>query len=241
MNEYSRYQQWKSWDKAKFGLYSKDHSRYYFKELTQTGANLCSGLRVLEIGFGNGSFSGWAKDQNFAYLGLETIEELVSDAQSSGFSAALSSDDLQAFLSAESQDLIVAFDVFEHFTLRELEVFLEKAHGWLRPQGLLVFRVPSGDSPFARAIQHGDLTHQITLGSSSIKQLALRANYQVEQVRAPVIPLRGLTACHTIRRLFVICGQAIISRLIRVLFHHNAQTVIAANMLVVFRKPSDDH
>jgi 2-polyprenyl-3-methyl-5-hydroxy-6-metoxy-1,4-benzoquinol methylase len=241
MNEYRGYQEWKSWEKSKFGLYSKDQGLYYRKELTLCGVNVAAELRVLEIGFGNGSFSGWAKDQGFAYLGLETIEALVTDAQSRGFSAALSSNNLDSFVPAESQDLIVAFDVFEHLSLRELDVYLKKARGWLRPQGLLVFRVPSGDSPFSRALQYGDLTHQITLGSSSIQQLALSAHYQVDQVRAPVMPLRGLSVYRATRRLFVLFGQAIISKFVRVLFHHNARTVITANMLVALRKPPVGH
>lgn len=115
-----------------------------------------------------------------------------------------SSNDLKEFVAGESQNIIVAFDVFEHIDICELELLLKKARGWLRPNGLLIFRMPSGDSPFARALQYGDLTHKTVLGSSSVQQLALSCGYRLEQVRAPSIPLRGLNGYRFIRRVFVL-------------------------------------
>ena len=236
MSEYERYQEWKSWEKSKFGRFTKDQSLYFQRELRACGVVLRSGLQVLEIGFGNGVFAGWAKDQGFDYLGLEGIEELVQIASSSGFSVNHSSNDLKEFVAGESQNVIVAFDVFEHIDISELELLLKKVRGWLRPNGLLIFRMPSGDSPFARALQYGDLTHKTVLGSSSVQQLALSCGYRLEQVRAPSIPLRGLNVYRFIRRAFVLLGQTVTTKLIRIFFHDNRRTVISANMLVTMRK-----
>ena len=42
-----------------------------------------------------------------------------------------------------------------------------------------MFRVPNGESPFGRQNQHGDLTHQTTLGLSKFRQIASRCGLQV--------------------------------------------------------------
>jgi cyclopropane fatty-acyl-phospholipid synthase-like methyltransferase len=137
-------------------------------------------LNCVEIGFGNGHFAAWCNNQNITYSGLEIIEQLVTEGKSLGFNVDMSAGNLQ--LNANSIDLVVAFDVFEHFTWSELKEQLDMIHRWLKPGGLLVFRVPSGDSPFSRALQHGDITHKITIGSSLTKQLAVEHDYKIQTI-----------------------------------------------------------
>ena len=107
--------------------------------------------------------------------------------------------------------------------------------GWLRPNGLLIFRMPSGDSLFARALQYG-VTHKTVLGSSSVQQIALSWGCRLEQVRAPSILLRGLNGYRFIRRAFVLLGQIVTTQLIKICFHDNRRMVISANMLVTIWK-----
>ncbi|MGY6214045.1 class I SAM-dependent methyltransferase [Methylolobus aquaticus] len=240
MMEYDYYVEWKGWDGSIFGKYDSTQALYFRKELKCCEIDNLSGLRVLEIGFGTGSFAGWAKDEGAIYRGLEAIEGLVHAAKQRGFSVALISANLDGFIPQESQDLVIAFDVFEHMPLPELEAALKRIHDWLRPGGRLIFRVPSGDSPFARAIQYGDLTHRVVLGSSAIRQLALRVNLSIVQVRAPTLPVFGLGAFRLARRLFIVSGQWLVSRLIQILFHENIRTIISPNMLVVMCKGEKD-
>ena len=58
---------------------------------------------------------------------MEGIAELVQIDSSSGFSVNRSADDLKEFVVGDSQNIIVAFDVFERVDICELELLLKKA------------------------------------------------------------------------------------------------------------------
>ena len=53
-------------------------------------------------------------------------------------------------------DTVVAFDVFEHFALEEIEARLAALETMIRPGGHLLMRFPNGQSPFGLVLQHGD-------------------------------------------------------------------------------------
>jgi SAM-dependent methyltransferase len=182
---YRGYAQWKGWQ-GDFETSDRD-ARYFSAELD--GIEL-AGKRVLEIGFGNGSFLAWARRQNAKVTGTEMIDALVEQARSKGYEAQSAS--LQTLLTSGRQfDLVVAFDVFEHWHKDELVANLGLLHALLAGDGLLLARFPNGHSPFGRVHQHGDLTHVTTLSSSSVSQLAQMTGFTVERVdNARRVPLR---------------------------------------------------
>ena len=110
-------------------------------------------------------------------------------------------------------------------------------NSWLRPGALLLYRVPSGDSPFARASQHGDITHRITIGSSLAKQLALKHNYEIVCVKSPAFPILYGTIGSRLRRLFINIIQHMFAKFIQIIFHYNKPTVISSNMVVAMKRP----
>lgn len=193
-------------------------------------------MPLLEVGFGNGSFAAWANARQLDYSGTELDPELVRRAQTRGWRA------FQATLSLDTLDVpapprcIVMLDVLEHLTTDQIVALLRSAASALADDGLLVARVPSGDSPFARSIQHGDITHRSILGSSAIRQLAELGGLSVAQIRSPVLPLRGIGLRRWLRRAPIVAARSLVTRLIRPTFHDNQPTVITANMLVVLRK-----
>jgi cyclopropane fatty-acyl-phospholipid synthase-like methyltransferase len=119
-SEYQGYQRWKSWGASRFGSYEAVDAVYFKTELARCGATFGPATRVLELGFGSGSFAGWATDRGCAYFGLELIEELVVRGRQEGYRVASTPEDLADDLEPASIDLIVAFDVFEHLSLQEL-------------------------------------------------------------------------------------------------------------------------
>lgn len=235
-SDHESYRGWKSWDRQKFGRCEAVDARYFEVELARSGVAGFAGFPVLEIGFGNGAFAAWAVARGWDYTGTELDPELVERARSRGwraFPATLAVDTLQLPVPPRC---IVMLDVLEHLPIDEIPGFLQAARRALTHDGLLVARLPSGDSPFSRHIQHGDITHLSTIGSGAMRQLAAGAGLEIVQIRSPVLPLRGGGLRRGVRRTLVASVRAMTTSLVRVAYHDNQPTVITANMLVVMRK-----
>ena len=233
---YDSYRHWKSWDASEFGVCGDSERVYFEAEVARCGIVDPRGLRVLEVGFGNGAFAAWAVGRRAIYTGVETISELVTLGREHGFDVSGGDRRLSDLVGREAVDLVVAFDVLEHLDVPALRAKLEEIHEVLKPGGCLIARVPSGDSPFSRSIQYGDLTHRSTLGSSAVRQIGEWTQFSVEQVRAPVLPLTGLGARAFVRRFVVRVARAITYPLIAWLFMGGGSPVLSPNMVVVFRK-----
>jgi SAM-dependent methyltransferase len=115
---------------------------------------------------------------------------MIEHARARGFDARPAS--LEALTSAnECFDLVVAFDVFEHWDKATLIASLGQFGALLTPGGEVLARFPNGQSPFGRVHQHGDLTHQTALSASSILQLANMTDFAVVRVgNACSVPMR---------------------------------------------------
>lgn len=233
---YVGYREWKKWSPETFGKVDLATSRYFQVELSRCGLSSLAGQAVLEMGFGNGAFAAWVIAQGARFVGIEMIPALVEIAQNQGIDAHLSADNLTVLVAPGSLDLVAAFDVFEHFALTDLKKTLIEIRDSLRIGGQLIARVPSGDSPFSRSIQHGDFTHQITFGSSAIRQLAVDAGFEVVTVRSPAFPLWGLGLVSCLRRTSIAASRAAVFPLITNLFMGGGSPVLTPNLFFVLRK-----
>lgn len=226
------YLSWKGWKAEEFGRYTLSDDLYYAAELDR--ARIRSG-RILELGFGNGGFAAWAKSRTcFDYHGAELQPELVARARLAGLNAIDSS---ATWGQPDSFDAIVAFDVLEHIPLADLPPLLRRIRDCLKRGGLFLARFPSGDSPFARHVQYGDVTHRTVIGTGMVQQLALGAGLDVLQIRSPALPMWGLGLRVALRRAGVLMLRAIISRILRVAFFNNVPHVTTENMVIVLAKP----
>ncbi len=224
------YSRWKGWSGKNFGEFSKIEARYFawqFRRLKQREAP----HRVLEIGFGNGNFLGWAQGQGHACQGIELNDHLVRKAREHGFAAFA---DLSELKADEPFDILVAFDVLEHIPLEALPAFVSELRSHLVPGGRMLFRFPNGDSPFGRPIQYGDLSHTTVLGSGRLDQLCELCGLQVREwgeppwyVLHPNRPLQGLT--HAASRWFL-------ERLFRKLFYKR-RISLNPNLVVILQNP----
>jgi 2-polyprenyl-3-methyl-5-hydroxy-6-metoxy-1,4-benzoquinol methylase len=184
-NLYGGYAQWKQWD-GDFSASDRD-ARYFTAEFADIEL---AARRVLEIGFGNGSFLAWAKAQGALVAGTEIDEGMLARAREKGFVGLPSA---LAGLAASGQrfDVVVAFDVFEHWDKETLIANLKCIAALLDNGGLVLARFPNGHSPFGRVHQHGDITHQTALSKSSIEQLAGITGFTVVRVsNAASVPVR---------------------------------------------------
>ena len=173
---YSSYEDWKGWDD--YFTYSKDESEYYTGEMR--GIEL-EGKDILEIGFGSGSFLAWAKDAGASIKGTEISDRSHAEAKRTGVELLTADFENIASKHKECFDIIVAFDVFEHFTMDEIVIRAKAAETMLRPGGYLVLRFPNGQSPFGLAPQNGDITHKEALSKEKIEQACSETSFQTER------------------------------------------------------------
>jgi hypothetical protein len=227
------YRTWKRWNEAPFGDIG-DQAVYYRSELQKAGVRSLRDLRVLELGFGNGGFARWSREQGAAWTGVEIDGTLVERARQAGFEAVQDSGIPETLECHTPFDLAVAWDVLEHVPRTLLPQYLHAVRSRLSPRGFLLARMPSGDSPFARAIQYGDLTHQPPLGSSAIRVLAIRAGFGSVSVRATALPVFGLGIRSGIRRSWV-RGVDLVARPILAALMRDSSAVITPNMTVEMR------
>jgi hypothetical protein len=131
------------------------------------GAGLEPGMRLLDIGFGDGKLLNWAKSQGLLVSGVERQASLIAGARAAGFEADSSVDAFpdQAF------DILTAFDVLEHI---ESESILPLLRSWvakLRYGGTLIVRIPNSQVPAGLAIQFSDHTHVTPLSEPIVRWL----------------------------------------------------------------------
>ncbi len=163
---YAGYEEWKGWDRP--FTYTGDDASYFAGEMR--GIDV-AGKRVLEIGFGSGSFLAWARSRGAEIAGIEIIETMLQAARYEGVELLDPAIEEIAGDNAERYDVIVAFDVFEHFTLDVVVSRLAAVRTMLKPGGHLVLRFPNAQSPFGLPPQNGDPTHRSALSRSVFEQL----------------------------------------------------------------------
>lgn len=102
--------------------------------------DLGTGSSVLEVGCGRGATAGLIKERSGCRtVGIELNPEAAAAAE--GRLDRVIRGDVQTVAPGETFDAIVAFELFEHLT--DGQAFLERAAGWLRPGGRMVFSVPN--------------------------------------------------------------------------------------------------
>lgn len=179
---YEGYHEWKGWDKDQFGSYDKGEDIFYKLEVATLIPNSRENVSsIFEIGFGNGSFLGWAREKKYNLFGSEVQPELIGRALDMGITV---KDGIEC-MPDSSLSAVVAFDVFEHIPYTELVKICRSAFSALKPGGYLIARFPNGDSPFSLPIQNADATHVHALGSGIIRELMRSAGFVIQELRAP--------------------------------------------------------
>lgn len=171
---YAGYEQWKGWDKP--FSFSPEDAVYFAGETRGIGIE---GADVLEIGFGSGSFLAWARERGARIAGAEINPTLLAAARDFGVELLAADFETVAGQHAARFDTIVAFDVFEHFTLAEIVTRIEASATMLKPGGHIILRFPNAQSPFGLAPQNGDPTHKSALSRSVFEPLIQGTSFAV--------------------------------------------------------------
>lgn len=181
---YLTYDAWKQWgDPFRF---TRDQAESFAGEFR--GIPL-KGATVLEVGFGKGALLAWARSRGATIVGSELVASSLQAAAKEGVETLPASFETVAAQNADRFDVIVAFDVFEHFTWADLVARLRAARTMLKPGGRIVLRFPNGQSPFGLVPQNGDATHLLALSRGKIEQAIQGGGLQVERYRNAYRPV----------------------------------------------------
>jgi len=139
---------------------------------------------ILELGCGHGTLIYFAREMGYHnILGVDRSPEQVAAAKHLGIEGVQQGDLMQTLeqLPNDSQDVVVAFDVLEHFSKEEVLPFVDQVSRVLRPGGKWILHTVNAESPFFGRIRYGDITHEQAFTRVSIHQLLIASGFQ--QVR----------------------------------------------------------
>lgn len=136
--------------------------------------------RILDLGCGWGALVHVARDCGYRHVeGIDGAPDLVEAAARLGIGGIVHGDLVEALRKTPngSKEVVVAFDVLEHFDGDELLDFVDQVHRVLVPGGRWLVHVPNADSPFFGRVRYGDLTHRLAFTASSLHQLLVASGF----------------------------------------------------------------
>lgn len=229
------YLDWKNWDSSNFGKLTKSQKAYFYSEIKKIVGPHSEGLKVLEIGFGNGSFLEYGRQELWDISGTELNANLVEIAKERGYKDVYHSKDLSSFQN-NSFDLVVAFDVLEHIHHEQLINFLNNIKRVLKSGGYFIARFPNGDSPLGLANQNGDITHQTSIGIGKIFHLSRILNLELISCQGEALPLKGIGVLLFIHRLITLPINWILNTIFKILYFPRENITFFSRNLVVILK-----
>jgi 2-polyprenyl-3-methyl-5-hydroxy-6-metoxy-1,4-benzoquinol methylase len=135
---------------------------------------------IIDLGCGHGALIHVARQMGYRnVLGVDRSPEQVSAARDLGIDGVREGDLVEtvATLPSESKDVVVTFDVIEHFRKDELIGFVDQVLRILRPGGRWIIHAPNGESPFGARMRYWDFTHELAFTRLSISQLMLSSGF----------------------------------------------------------------
>lgn len=137
---------------------------------------------ILDLGCGHGALVYFAQKAGYSDVtGVDRSPQQVAEAKRLGIEGVIEGDLMETLqsLADGSQDMVIAFDVIEHFMKNELIYFIDEVHRVLRKGGKWIIHIPNAESPFAGRIRYGDFTHELAFTRVSITQLLKSSGFSL--------------------------------------------------------------
>ena len=137
-------------------------------------------MTILDLGCGHGALLYVLAQEGYCKArGIDGSPEQVAAARRLGISGVDQGNAMNVLAAApdRSLDVVITFDVIEHFTRAELVELVDQVHRVLRAGGRWIIHVPNGESPFCARILYGDMTHEQAFTRSSIAQLLVASGF----------------------------------------------------------------
>ncbi len=135
---------------------------------------------ILDIGCGHGAILYALQQAGYHNAhGVDGSAEQVQAAARLGIHGVVQGDLMQTLheTTDASADVVIAFDVIEHFTKAELIPLVDEVRRVLKPGGRWVIHAPNGESPFGNRMQCWDYTHEQAFTRTSPGQLLLASGF----------------------------------------------------------------
>ncbi len=152
----------------------------YLRKLVREHFPAPRDAEVLDVGCGHGAIMYAARQAGYLNVrGVDGSPEQVEAARKLGIPG-VTQGDLLGTLKGQadgSLDVVVAFDVIEHFTKDELLVVVDEVLRVLKPSGRWIIHTVNACSPFGGVGRYGDLTHELAFTPTSIAQLIFSSGF----------------------------------------------------------------
>ena len=135
---------------------------------------------ILDIGCGHGAILYALQQAGYDNArGVDGSGEQVHAAARLGIHGVVQGDLMETLRESAdaSLDVVIAFDVIEHFTKAELIPLVDQVQRVLKPGGRLVVHAPNGESPFSNRVRFGDYTHEQAFTRVSLGQVLLASGF----------------------------------------------------------------
>lgn len=137
-------------------------------------------VSILDLGCGHGAMLYALREAGYHNLcGVDSSPEQVAAANRLGIEGVITGDaisTLNRFPDA-SYDVVVTFDLIEHFTKSEMVPFVDDVYRVLAPGGRWIIHAPNGESPFGGRIRYGDFTHEVAFTRLSVTQFLMASGF----------------------------------------------------------------
>jgi SAM-dependent methyltransferase len=146
----------------------------FLKKLIRDHFPLQKDAIVVDLGCGHGALVHFSRLAGYPNVtGVDRSPQQVAEALRLGIQGIREGDLMDTLRSFPngSLDVVVAFDVIEHFTKDEVFGFADEVYRVLRKSGKWIIHAPNGESPFVGRIRYGDFTHELAFTRESIAQL----------------------------------------------------------------------
>ena len=180
---------------------------------------------VLDIGCGTGHLLYYLKKKGYSnFLGIDISESQVEFCRKS-ITPSVKTADAFEFLAGRSDayGVISANDVIEHISKERVIPFLELIYQALKPDGILLLKLPNMSNPFSIDSRYRDFTHECGFTEESIYQVLYMAGFRNISINPSRDPGKSLKS---------FLGRTLTSMLhtiLRKLFWH--QGITAPNIL----------
>ncbi len=154
----------------------------YFNKLIRDHFPSARNASILDLGCGHGALVHFARKAGYHNTtGVDRSPQQVAEAKRLGIDGVSEGDLMQTLqrLADGSQDMVITFDVIEHFTKNELIPFVDEVYQVLRKGGKWIIHTANGESPFFGRIRYGDFTHEQSFTRTSITQLLKSSGFSL--------------------------------------------------------------
>lgn len=136
--------------------------------------------RILDLGCGDGLLLRSLGRHGYSHVrGVDTSPEQVERAAARGSVAVCGNlIDVLAAAPDTSEDVVIAFDVLEHFTKSEALEVADEVFRVLRPGGRFIVHVPNGMALLGAPSYFSDMTHELCFTADSMRQFMAVAGFR---------------------------------------------------------------